>query len=57
MTKKLLGSQQERLHLCVCRALTDYLRRPTALRTPGLFVNRADYATASDAADHSRAVQ
>lgn len=30
--------------LCdVCRALASYLRRPAALRTPGLFVNRADH--------------
>lgn len=25
------------------RALTAYLRQPAALRTPGLFVNRADH--------------
>lgn len=43
-------------HLIHCRALTDYLRQPEVLQTPGLFVNRADHMTL-DVADESKIVR
>lgn len=46
----------QRVDIAACRALTEYLRRPDVLQTPGLFVNRADHMSL-EVAEESKIVR